>query len=297
MSGTVVEKQTHSNNQRVYPIVPPECLIGSSRESDTFTPVRNAGVHSVPNCFGRKQGSITLEDQDVNITMNISNANKADDLTTNETFSYIIKRALQLQETFHSLNSQSVNRGMTFGSFPMYELEQHASLIRTQKKRLPQCINNLEFRLENGKNIETLSRNLQSFNLTVDSVVGDGNCCFHSITVQLSKLLNLHSDENIKNFVATLKGMGLGKSTKEDASLLPSLFIQELTNNVDRYKDWIDIEEDHFFQEVSYLQQEGSFTSNLADLCVKVCSNVLGLPIVVITSYPSAPYFSFFQLK
>lgn len=229
--------------------------------------------------------------------MNISNANKADDLTMNETFSYIIKRALQLQETFHSLNSQSVNRGMTFGSFPMYELEQHASLIRTQKKRLPQCINNLEFRLENGKNIETLSRNLQSFNLTVDSVVGDGNCCFHSITVQLSKLLNLHSDENIKNFVATLKGMGLGKSTKEDASLLRSLFIQELTNNVDRYKDWIDIEEDHFFQEVSYLQQEGSFTSNLADLCVKVCSNVLGLPIVVITSYPSAPYFSFFQLK
>ena len=136
--------------------------------------------------------------------MNISNANMPDDLTTIETFSYIIKRALELQEKFHSLDSQSVNRGMTFGSFPMYELQQHASLIRTEKKRLPQC-NNLEFRLENGKNIETLLRNLQSFNITVDSVVGDGNCCFHSITVRLSKLLNLHSDENIKNFAAMLK--------------------------------------------------------------------------------------------
>ena len=288
------KKQTHSNNQRVYPIVPPECFIGSSGVSDTFVPVRNAGIHSVPNCFGRKQVSYTLEDQEVNITIKISNANKAEDLTTDEIFSYILKRALQLQEAFHSLNSQSVNRGMTFGSFPMYEIEQHASLIRMQKERLPQY-NNLEFMLENGRNTETLLRNLQSFSLTIDNVVGDGNCCFHSITVQLSKLINLHSDENIKNFVATLKGMGFGKSAKEDASLLRSLFIQELANNVDGYKDWIDLEESNFLQEVSYLQQEGSFSSNLADLCVKVCSNVLGFPIIVITSYAGAPYFFIFS--
>ena len=51
------KKRTHSNNQRVYPTVPLECFMD--------LPVRNAGVHSVPNCFGRKQGSITLEDQNV----------------------------------------------------------------------------------------------------------------------------------------------------------------------------------------------------------------------------------------
>ena len=140
-------------------------------------------------------------------------------------------------------------------------------------------------------------RNLLSFSLTIDNVVGDGNCCFHSITVQLSKLLCLDNDENIKNFVSTLKGIGFGKSTKEDASLLRTLFIQELMNNVDRYKNWIGLDEHHFFQEVSYLKQEGSFGSNLADLCVKVCANVLGLPIVVITSYPSAPQFSFFPTQ
>ena len=186
---------------------------------------------------------------------------------------------------------------MTFGSFPMYEIEQHASLIRMQKVRLPQY-NNLEFMLENGRNTETLLRNLQSFSLTIDNVVGDGNCCFHSITVQLSKLINLHSDENIKNFVATVKGMGFGKSAKEDASLLRSLFIQELANNVDRYKDWIDLEESNFLQEVSYLQQEGSFSSNLADLCVKVCSNVLGLPIIIHYLLPwCAVFFHFFPTQ
>ena len=47
-------------------------------------------------------------------------------------------------------------------------------------------------------------------------------------------------------------------------------------------------------KEIDYLyQQQGTFSSNLADLCVKVCSNVLGLPIVVITSYPGAPQFPF----
>ncbi len=91
--------------------------------------------------------------------------------------------------------------------------------------------------------------------------------------------------------------MGLWNSTKEDASLLRTLFIQEFMNNVNRYKDWIDLDEDQFFQEVSYLKQEGSFGSNLADLCVKVCANVLGLPIVVITSYPSAPHFSVFPTE
>ena len=228
--------------------------------------------------------------------MKIYNANKAEDFNTDEILAYTIKRALQLQETFDGLNSQSANCGITFGSFPMHQMEQHASLIRTQTGNLPQC-NNFEFSLESGRNTETLLRNLQSFNLTLDSVVGDGNCCFHSITVQLSKLLDLDNDDNIKNFVSKLKNMGFWNSTKEDASLLRTLFIQEFMNNVNRYKDWIDLDEDQFFQEVSYLKQEGSFGSNLADLCVKVCANVLGLPIVVITSYPSAPHFSFFPTE
>ena len=140
-------------------------------------------------------------------------------------------------------------------------------------------------------------RNLQSFNLNLDSVVGDGNCCFHSITLQLSKLLNLDNDEKILNYAAAVKGMGFGKSTAEDATLLRGLFIQELLKNVHEYKSWIDLEDKQFLEEVHYLKEEGTFSSNLSDLCVKVCSNVLGLPIVVITSYPSAPHLPFFPSK
>jgi hypothetical protein len=87
--------------------------------------------------------------------------------------------------------------------------------------------------------------------------------------------------------------MGFGQSTAEDAALLRDLFIKELLRNIDQYKNWINLEEDDFLREINYLQQQGTFGSDLADLCVKVCSNVLGLPIVVITSYPGAPHFSF----
>jgi hypothetical protein len=43
--------------------------------------------------------------------------------------------------------------------------------------------------------------------------------------------------------------------------------------------------------------ENGRFNCNLADLCVKVCCNVLGIPIVVITSYPGAPHFTFIPDK
>ncbi len=43
--------------------------------------------------------------------------------------------------------------------------------------------------------------------------------------------------------------------------------------------------------------ENGQFNCNLADLCVKVCCNVLGIPIVVITSYPGAPHFTFIPDK
>jgi hypothetical protein len=296
------KKQRHSKNQRVFPIVPPECFIGSSQASDTFVAFRDTGSHTVPNCFLHENDNIqhvlnceSLEDQII-VETKITNATSTEDLNTDEVFSYIIKRTLQLKETFDCLNSQSANRGITFGDFPLREMEQYASLIRTSSSLENFPCGDLQIRLEIGRNMETLVRNLQSFNLNLDSVVGDGNCCFHSITLQLSKLLNL-DDEKILNYAAAVKGMGFGKSTAEDATLLRGLFIQELLKNVHEYKSWIDLEDKQFLEEVHYLKEEGTFSSNLSDLCVKVCSNVLGLPIVVITSYPSAPHLPFFPSK
>ena len=297
------KKHKHSKNQRVFTIVPPECLMDTSQNTDNYVPLRSGSTsNTVPNCFipeREEEKEVFLESESsedqILIKLNIANATSIENLNNDGVFCYIIRRALQLRETFDSINNQCTHRGITFGSFPMYEIQHHARLIRTSSDK--SACEDLQSRLESGKNMETLLRNLSTFNLTIDSVIGDGNCCFHRITLQLFKLLTLNDDgtveENIQNYVEMLKGMGFGQSTAEDAALLRDLFIKELLRNIDRYKNWINLEEHDFLREINYLQQQGTFGSNLADLCVKVCSNVLGLPIVVITSYPGAPHFSF----
>ncbi len=301
------KQQKHYKNQRVYPIVPPECLFESSNMTDSFVPLRSDSIaRPVPNCFipeNKDQQQIFLdsespEDQ-IGVNLNIANATSVEDLNNDEAFSYIIRRSLQLRDSFKSINNQCCNRAIKFGSFPLYGLQQYAKLIRTSSGK--SACEDSHSNIDSGKNMETLVRNLKSFNLTIDGVAGDGNCCFHSIALQLSKMLSLNdgntTDANMQNYVEMLKNMGFGKSMPEDATLLRNLFIRELLSNVEQYKNWIDLEEQQFLQEIDYLQQQGTFGSNLADLCVKVCSNVLGLPIVVITSYPSAPHFSFFPVQ
>lgn len=97
-------------------------------------------------------------------------------------------------------------------------------------------------------------RNLKSFNSTVDSVVGDGNYCSHGIALQLFKLLSLNdgntADTNKQTYVEMLINMGFGKTTTEDATLLRNIFVEELLRNVKQYKDWIDLEEHQFLQEI-----------------------------------------------
>ena len=297
------KKRKHSKNQRVFPIIPPECLTECSEVTDTYVPLRCGETsNAAPNCFIRKTKELQhVSESDSSeyqtfVKENVVNATSVENLKNDNVLSYIIRRALQLQELFNNIINQCTHRAMTIGNFPLYEIEKYAKLIRTSSDKSVDK-DGLQFSIESGKNMETLLRNLSAFHLTIENVVGDGNCCFHSITVQLSKLLSLSNDEmtdeNVQNYTKKLKDMGFGQSTSEDATLLRHLFIQELLRNIHQYKNWIDLEEDLFLQEIEFLQKEGAFSSTLADLCVKVCCNVLGLPIVVITSYPSAPHFSF----
>ncbi len=163
------KKQKHSKNQRVFPIIPPEYLNNSSQTTN-FIPLRTVQgtTNTLLNCFLRQNkelkqflasNSESSEDQ-VSVIMNIANATSIEDLNTDHIFSYIIRRALQMQETFDNINSQCSHRGMTCGKFPLYEIEQYAGLIRTSSNEL--AFEDRQFTLESGKNMETLQRNLRA---------------------------------------------------------------------------------------------------------------------------------------
>ena len=99
-----------------------------------------------------------------------------DDLLNSSTVMYIIERTLQLYETVQKINNQCAIRSLNLLDFPLLSgFKEHASLIRCSDY---DNINNLDVdkfaSVEEGKNKETLKRNLNSFNLDVDTVIGDG---------------------------------------------------------------------------------------------------------------------------
>jgi hypothetical protein len=106
-----------------------------------------------------------------------------------------------------------------------------------------------------GKNDETLKRNLKSFNLDVDAVVGDGNCCFHSIALQLGKLFPSSTEEPCDindavkyKYIEDLKTMPLGCSPENDAVTLRNLFLCEIKENISQYQDWIGLPEEELLE-------------------------------------------------
>ena len=90
-----------------------------------------------------------------------------DDFLNSSTVMYIIERTLQLYETVQKINNQCAIRSLNLLDFPLLSgFKEHASLIRCSDY---DNINNLDVdkfaSVEEGKNKETLKRNLNSFNL------------------------------------------------------------------------------------------------------------------------------------
>ena len=209
-----------------------------------------------------------------------------DDLLNSSTVMYIIERTLQLYETVQKINNQCATRSLNFLDFPLSAFNEHASLIQCSDYHTINILDVDKFAsVEEGKNKETLKRNLKSFNLNVDTVIGDGNCCFHSIELQLHKLFPFSTeelcdtDDSVKlKHMKYLKALNLlGCSPDNDALTLYTLFLQELKENIFQYQEWIGLPEEELFHEISYMSENGRFSCNLADMCAKVCCNVLGL--------------------
>ena len=91
--------------------------------------------------------------------------------------------------------------------------------------------------------------------------------------------------------------LGLYKSIEEDTTVLRELFTKEVSSNLDTYKKWINLPESEAQFEIEQFSKPGSFSSDIGDLCVMVCSRVVQAPIVVITSYLHAPYLPFLPEK
>ena len=127
--------------------------------------------------------------------------------------------------------------------------------------------------------MECLQRNLASFGLELESVLGNGDCCFISIVKESNKLM-LSSDENNAEFRRHLDRLGFQGSLNEDTKLLRSLFCQEIEEHIEQYRNFVDFD---INEELSKFSVSGWFNSCLGDLCVLACSNLMQTSIVSVS--------------
>ena len=136
-----------------------------------------------------------------------------------------------------------------------------------------------------------LIRNLSSFNLEIDPVEGDGDCAFRSIIKQMRKTLEWN-DANGK-LTDHLKDMGLaGAAIDDDVFTLRQLFVNNVQSN-EYYQMLLGISVEELNAESERFREQGTFSGEVGDLVMKVCSDILQIPILVITSMPRHSYVPF----
>lgn len=122
--------------------------------------------------------------------------------------------------------------------------------------------------------------------LDVDKVPGDGNCLFTAIAKQLKTFLKDCTKKETKGYILNLD---LGKSVEPDARKLRTLFVDELIRNIDVYGSTMPYEDCDILKEIEQFRNDGYFNSDVGDTCAIVIADLLRIPIVIVTAFPSHP--------
>ena len=145
------------------------------------------------------------------------------DLKNDSVLFLVISRAVHLKDVFSSIDSMRITRDFNIYEFPF---SNKRSLINAITTNVSSLEDNCGLGCEMNK--ECLQRNLASFVLAVDAVLGNGDCCFSSIVKQLHKVLSSKEDEENSEFLRHLRRLGFQTATVEDTKLLRSLFCKEI---------------------------------------------------------------------
>ena len=132
--------------------------------------------------------------------------------------------------------------------------------------------------------MDNLIRNLSGFNLEVDKIERDGNCFFRAVASQLNRHLREYR-EHIEEHCTSL---GLGINEAFDTRRLRELFVKEVSDIIEEYRDWMTTGVNGL-EEVYKFSQDGFFANEVGDLCARATAKLLKIPIVIITALPSTP--------
>lgn len=209
-------------------------------------------------------------------------ANSVEELKCEIVLHYIIQRVLHFQEFLNKFTERCENKGIDIISLLWSVTQTVEKLVEDETN-----LNTLNFDLS-FQHIDNLNRNLSGFKLKVDEVPKDGNCLFRAISRQLNKHLTTCHEEKLQHHISVI---GLGKSEKDDTAKLRELFVRELSENIDNYKEWMSGKS--ILTEINNFKDDGYYASEVGDICTRACANILRIPIVLVTALPTVPTIPF----
>lgn len=130
------------------------------------------------------------------------------------------------------------------------------------------------------EHVQALSRNLGGFNLTTNAVPKDGDCAFRSLARMLSSVCDPQQPE-----ISThLNSIGLCKSEDEDTITMRNLFVDEILKCDDEILAFFpEQSKEEITTKALQFRRQGMFDSAIGDLVMRVCAQLLRLPIMVVT--------------
>ena len=138
--------------------------------------------------------------------------------------------------------------------------------------------------------LTSLSRNLSGFHLQIDEIPKDGDCAFRSIIRTLSSACG----EDHNDLLSHLKHIGLMKSEDEDTAVLRECFVEEMLKEDNELLAFLPTQDKYTITQTAHLfKRRGVFDTALGDFVMKVCAEILRVPIMVVTSLTSLPYVPF----
>ncbi|CAH3116899.1 unnamed protein product, partial [Pocillopora meandrina] len=105
----------------------------------------------------------------------------------------------------------------------------------------------------------------------------------HSYTGAVASQLNRHLREYKEHIEGHCTSLGLGISEAFDTRRLRELFVKEVSDNIEEYRDWMTTGVNGL-EEVYKFSQDGFFANEVGDLCARATAKVLKIPIVIITA-------------
>ena len=236
-------------------------------------------VNEVDKCLTGEALGESSSEQALNPEVIVAEA--VSELCTDYVAGSIINVALNMQEIMDNVNTQNYNRA--FDSSSVLHLSKLSDLLSFDDA----------MEINNDPNINThiedLERLLAGFRLEIDHISKDGDCAFRSIIRQTLKV-DLKEKKDLEHHLNLLSGC-----EDEDTFTLRKLFDEELLRGEEEYSGFLS-ETSILNDRANEFKIRGVSDREIGDLMMKVCSNLLRIPIKIITSSRSLRSFLLYQI-